>query len=412
MDYSEGFVDLTGEEEAGLYAVRDPSLEIPQLLRLKRVALTGPSGETIYISTQEALELARQSLLVQDFYAAGTTEDTFTFQTASSEFFLVLATIKTAQANPEIITEEWVLSPPLLEGTLPFLEAYAVHQTIIDVVLARSVAKKLESSLGIDDTMIRLALTSCDFPQALWMTRTNAMEIMRSRLDASIPQSSKRLLLTPHQARQIAPLFKKGVLPLPSGFLPDDVDGDLFPRAYCNKMSIEYMTDNLKCFRLIDGLEGVDTLRAIFQRSAFTPALENKFICAVPWVWGGTPFELRVARDKEGCWQLYALEDRQQRLTEMEDEGAVGSDIETLETTPLKKIILFSSPGTGFLPHPPSDYWVPREAPDGSVGQQPLQFGEFNSGLHVCLHPPLATRPKNVENSLIGVEFNKLGILL
>ena len=51
MDYSEGFVDLTGEEEAGLYAVRDPSLEIPQLLRLKRVALTGPSGETIYIST-------------------------------------------------------------------------------------------------------------------------------------------------------------------------------------------------------------------------------------------------------------------------------------------------------------------------------------------------------------------------
>ena len=166
MDYSEGFVDLTGEEEAGLYAVRDPSLEIPQLLRLKRVALTGPSGETIYISTQEALELARQSLLVQDCYAAGTTEDTFTFQTASSEFFHVLATIKTAQANPEIITEEWVLSPPLREGTLPFLEAYAVHQTIIDVVLARSVAKKLESSLGIDDTMIRLALTSCDFPQA------------------------------------------------------------------------------------------------------------------------------------------------------------------------------------------------------------------------------------------------------
>ncbi len=381
----EGVVDLTSDVEA-VVPPGDVLLEVPQLVRLKRIALANPNGQLHYSSTEDALVLARQSVVVQDLYATGSMEDTFTFQIASSEFISIVEILKAARANPKIITEEWVLSPPLAEGTLPFLEAYSVQKTIIDAVLSRSVALKLESCLGVEDTVVSLTLLSCKFPRALGMTRTNAMEIMRSRLDTSIPRLSKRLLLTPHQVLQLAPLFQKELLPLPPGFIPDDVPMDVFPHNYCNKMSLEYMTDTLKCFRLINGLEGLDTTRAVFQRSGSNH--ENVFICAIPWTWKNIPYELRVARDREGCWQLSALEDRQQLIMEEEDEGAVQSYLEEMEVLPLKKIVLFSAPGTSFLPHPPSDYWVP-EKNSGVDMSSPLQFGEYNSGLHVCFHPPL-----------------------
>ena len=364
----------------------DPCVKIPQLLRLKGVVLAGANGRREYLRTQYALDLARQSSEVQVYYASGGTEEDYTFQIDSTFFLCALQMLKTAKANPGIVTEEWVLSPPLAEKTLHFLDTYAVRESVIDRVLSNIIARKLESSLGVDDIVLRVALLSCSFPVALGMTRTNATEILRSRLDTTIPRFSKRLLLTPDQVQLLAPQFQEGHLPLPLGFAPCDAHLEMFPRDYCTKMSMEYMTEGLKCFRLVSGLKGFDTGRAVFQRSVATATQGNVFVCTIPWIWDETPYELRVSRGREGWWQLVALEDtRRQRVMHPGDQEVMRNWIESVEVSPLKKITLFTAPGSSFLPHPPSDYWVAGDAPDKALDPaHPLRFGDYNSGLHVC----------------------------
>ena len=91
----------------------DPCVKIPQLLRLKGVVLAGANGHREYLRTQDALDLARQSSEVQVYYASGGTEEDYTFQTDSTFFLCAVQMLKATKANPGIVTEEWVLFPPL-----------------------------------------------------------------------------------------------------------------------------------------------------------------------------------------------------------------------------------------------------------------------------------------------------------